>query len=85
MAAKKEKGASREKAAGPVRRNRETVQDRDRAAAEQLGASALAILFAFGQAFDESERLRKIERASRLFLIAVLFIAPVILMWRVAF
>lgn len=66
-------------------RNRETVRDKDMAAMEQLGAGSLAFLFAFGEALEEDQRLQKIERASRLFLIAVLCIAPVILMWTLAF
>ncbi len=95
MAAKKEKrsaaGATKTGAkpdatpTGPMLRNRETVRDRDLKASEQLGASALAFLFAFGEALDDDQRLQRIERFSRYFLIAVLFIAPVILMWTIAF
>lgn len=62
-----------------------SLAEREKANTEMMGAMSLAFLFAFGDAMNSDSRLKKAAKAAQLFLIAVLFIAPVLLMWQHAF
>ena len=64
---------------------RETVQTREKKQMEAYGAGVLAVMFAYQDAAEEDSRIPKLAHAAKLFLIAVLFIAPVLLMWQHAF
>ena len=64
---------------------RETVRTREVEAMKAYGAGALLALFALGESMEEDKRLQRAVHAAKLFLIAVIFIAPVLLMWQHAF
>lgn len=72
-------------ATAPAAAERETVQSRDVEAMKAYGAGALLAFFALGEAMDEDKRLQRVVHGAKLFLIAVIFIAPVLLMWQHAF
>ena len=63
----------------------DNVRTRELAAMEQWGAGILAVLFAVDEAAKENRRVPQVVQAAKLFLIAVIFIAPVLLMWQHAF
>ena len=63
----------------------DNVRARELAAQEQWGAGILAVMFALDEASKDDSRLPKLVHAAKLFLIAVIFIAPVLLMWQHAF
>jgi len=64
---------------------RETVRTREVKAMEQNGAGVLAVMFALEDVMEDDKRLQRAVHAAKLFLIAVIFIAPVLLMWQHAF
>ena len=63
----------------------ENVRSREIASMEQNGAGILAVMFALDEAAKENRRVPQLVQAAKLFLIAVIFIAPVLLMWQHAF
>ncbi len=63
----------------------ENVRTREVRTMEQYGAGILAVMFALDEAAKENKRVPLIVHAAKLFLIAVIFIAPVLLMWQHAF
>lgn len=65
----------------PVR----ALRERETRAMEANGAGVLNILFALAEASEEDRRVPRAVQAAKLFLIAVIFIAPVLLMWQHAF
>ena len=69
----------------PAAAESETVQSRDVEAMKAYGAGAMLAFFALGEAMDEDKRLQRVVHGAKLFLIAVIFIAPVLLMWQHAF
>ncbi|MGY6634244.1 MAG: hypothetical protein ACXIU8_10960 [Alkalilacustris sp.] len=77
--------------AGTARRSSEdtapadNVRTRELVAQEQMGAGILAVMFALDEAAKDDGRVPKMVQAAKLFLIAVIFIAPVLLMWQHAF
>lgn len=64
---------------------RETVRTRELKSMEQMGSGVLWAMFAVDEAAREDARVPKLVHAAKLFLIAVIFIAPVLLMWQHAF
>lgn len=64
---------------------RETVQTREVETMKAYGAGAMLAFFALGEAMEEDKRLQRVVHGAKLFLIAVIFIAPVLLMWQHAF
>ena len=63
----------------------DNVRTRELRAQEQWGAGILAVMFAVDEAAKENRRVPVVVHAAKLFLIAVIFIAPVLLMWQHAF
>lgn len=70
-------------ATGPAQAD--NVRTRELAAMEQWGAGILAVLFSVEEAGKENRRVPQLVHAAKLFLIAVICIAPVLLMWQHAF
>ncbi|MGY6411472.1 MAG: hypothetical protein ACXIUV_10675 [Alkalilacustris sp.] len=63
----------------------ENVRTREVQTMEQYGAGILAVMFALDEAAKENKRVPQMVHGAKLFLIAVIFIAPVLLMWQHAF
>ena len=84
-AAEAPKAAPTPTATAPAAAERETVRSREVEEMKAYGAGALLAFFALGEAMDEDKRLQRVVHGAKLFLIAVIFIAPVLLMWQHAF
>ena len=78
-----EKAATAKTATGVV--PEDNVRAREVQTMEQYGAGILAVMFALDEAAKDNKRVPQIVHAAKLFLIAVIFIAPVLLMWQHAF
>ncbi|MBK5928743.1 hypothetical protein [Rhodobaculum claviforme] len=63
----------------------DNVRTRELKSMEQMGAGILWAMFAVDEAAKEDNRVPKVVHAAKLFLIAVIFVAPVLLMWQHAF
>lgn len=68
-------------AAAPV----DNLREREIKAMEANGAGILTVMFAFAEMAEENKRLPMMVQAAKVFLIAFLFIAPVMLLWQQVF
>ena len=69
---------------GPVV-DADNVGTREKRQQEAYGAGVLTVMFALNDAAEDDKRIPRMVQAAKLFLIAVAFIAPVLLMWQHAF
>lgn len=85
MSGLKQRRDGKAKTAASAQADNENVRTREIQSMEQNGAGILAVMFALDEAAKENPRLPLVVQAAKLFLIAVIFIAPVLLMWQHAF
>lgn len=77
--------ASKERRAAQAGAARETVRTRELREMEANGAGVLNVMFALEDAAEDNKTIPRMVTAAKLFLITVLFVAPVLLMWQHAF